>query len=229
VTFPTISNMSRFHWKNTDIKIHFTSGELRSPASQRKDPEWFRDDWEEVGAQWIYFREKNTISALHNHPLAAISDRKAEKFVDDDHRLHFRALICYLYLTGEHVPQSRYAAKGPQKCESSGHKICPLALYNAEGKHVGRVTVPQFIVVDGVRIQVEFVRLSRTYSPEEYISKRPYPYPIDYDEFEPVYELWDGRDPDALVALCEDPYPTRNRMREEIIEFDTDEYNGPMP
>jgi hypothetical protein len=51
VTFPTISNMSRFHWKNTDIKIHFTSGELRSPASQRKDPEWFRDDWEEVGAQ----------------------------------------------------------------------------------------------------------------------------------------------------------------------------------
>jgi hypothetical protein len=27
----------------------------------------------------------------------------------------------------------------------------------------------------------------------------------------------------------EDPYPTRNRMREEIIEFDTDEYNGSMP
>jgi hypothetical protein len=165
---------------------------LRSPASIINDPEWFRDDWEELGKTQIHFREKNTISALHYHPVAPLPDRKAEKFVDNSHCLHFRALSCNLYIARGHVSRSSFAANRQYKCETSGHRICPLAIYNAEGKHVGRVTVPGSIAADKVPIQVEFFHLSRTYSHEHYSSIKPYPYPIDYDEFEPVYELWDG-------------------------------------
>ncbi|KAF1947552.1 HET-domain-containing protein [Clathrospora elynae] len=184
--------LSRVKWGIADTTpiAYLTSDELRRPENGEGDwhchrwTEKFLDDSTELGLQTYdsCWHENETPDVLFLHPVAVESERKRSTILGSlDGRLHFRALVGVLYVTGAH--SSDHGANLGVPCTEDHHSICALNVYTAANRVCGTIHVPASL---SISLQPpgkhDFIRLSRTHLASD--GTRYHEYPPDWDEFE---------------------------------------------
>jgi hypothetical protein len=220
--------ISRVQWKHPFADGYFTSEEFRRPNPSTSDVLWYRQTWVEDNPKlpqslWEYdtcYYEKGRPEQLYLHPVGVSTAWEKYNFSIDSQLLHFRALCCNLYVTGEH---GHPFISTMTSCTNGKHELCALKILNKAGVIVGTV---QIVASNASTLNpgsFEFIRLSRTRLTTD--DTRHHVFQPGFDEYEEI----DKRHETSESASDSDAEEIELGLEHDYVEFDITAFDVSIP